>query len=225
MVSLARFFTLISIAFWGLLLFPAGLFGQSDKGPVFLDRNLTGGRIGVWTNMGEEDVSPDADYSLEFSEGSIYAEFFYGWRINRALCLEIQLGLYSRGEVEYFRNSSKFIGSVNIYPIFLATKLYPLYAFEKIPVHLYIQPGFGIVIGSQSVVDYDVYYDYALVEQQTRAKLTYMLSTGLDWPVADQISLLFNYKYVPVKFGKPLAQLKDYSGWSVTFGVGYIFGS
>jgi len=225
LVSLTRFFALIFVVFWGILLFPHGLFSQTNKEPVFLDRNLTGGKIGVWTNLGDEDVLPDSDYSLEFSKGSIYAEVFYDWRINRTVCLEIQLGLYSRGEVEYFRDSSKFIGSVNIYPIFLTTKLYPLYAFEKMPVHLYIQPGFGIVIGNQSVVDYDVYYDYALVEQQTRAKFTYMLSTGLDWPVADQISLLLNYKYVPVKFGKSLAQLRDYSGWSLTFGVGYIFGS
>ncbi len=220
-----RFFVLVSLLFLGTVLYPNLALCQSYDRPLFLDRNLAGGRIGVWTNLGDENVSADSDYSLAFSKSSICAEFFYAWRLNRALCLDFQLGLYSRGEVEYKRDSGKYIGSINIFPLFVAAKFYPLYTFESMPVHLYFQPGVGFVIGSQSIVDYDVYYSYGKVQQETRVSITYMLGAGLDWPVADQISLLLNYKYVPIKFGSALAQLKDYSGWSLTFGVGYIFGS
>ena len=37
-----------------------------------------------------------------------------------------------------------------------------------------------------------------------------------------QIGLNIDFKYSPARFGKPLAGLKDYSGWSLTVGVGYI---
>jgi len=207
----------------GIMFFPNPALGQSYHKPLFVDRNLAGARIGVWTNLGDENAP--SGYSLDFSRSSICAEFFYAWRLNRALCLDFQLGLYSRGEVEFKRDSGRYVGSVNIYPFFAGTKFYPLYTFESTPIHLYLQPGVGFVIGSQSIVDYGVYYDYDLVQQETRVSITYMLAAGLEWPVADQISLLLNYKYVPVKFGTALAQLKDYSGWSLTFGVGYILGS
>jgi opacity protein-like surface antigen len=225
LVSLKKFYILVILLLLGALIYPNLASCQSYDRPSFLDRNLAGGRIGVWTNVGDANVSADSDYSLEFAKSSICADFFYAWRLNRALCLDFQLGLYSRGEVEYKRDSGKYVGTVNIFPFFAAAKFYPLYKLESIPIHLYFQPGIGFVIGSQSVVDYNVYYGNNMVQQETRASITYMLAAGIDWPVADQISLLLNYKYVPVKFNSALAELKDYSGWSLTFGVGYIFGS
>jgi opacity protein-like surface antigen len=216
---------LIVILILGIVIIADSSQAQTYHGHRFLDRNLAGGRIGVWTNTGDEKASPDFQYSMDFSKSSICADFFYDLRLGRALCLDFQLGLYSRGDVEYKRDSGKYVGSVNIYPFFVATKFYPLYTFESMPIHLYLQPGVGFVIGSQNIVDYDLYYTYDLIQQETRVGLSYMLSAGLEWPVADQIALLLNYKYVPVKFGSPLAQLKDYSGWSVTFGIGYIFSS
>ena len=222
MVRMNGLFVPLILLFWGVLLIPSSGWGQTYYRPQFLDRDLAGGRIGVWTNTGDEVAADDFEYSMEFSKSSICADFFYDWRLSRAIAFEVQIGLYSRGDIEYKRDSGKYVGSVNIYPFFVATKFYPLYSFESMPVHLYLQPGVGFVIGSQSIVDYDLYYTYDLIQQETRAGFSYMLSAGLEWPVADQISLLLNYKYVPVKFSKPLAQLEDYSGWSLTFGVGYI---
>ncbi len=200
-------------------------FAGEKRGPVFLDQNFAGGRIGVWTNLGDEKEVGDTAYTLDFAKSSIYAEFFYAHRIARPLALEFQFGIYSRGEMEHIRNDTSdiFISTVNIYPVMITAKFYPLYKFERAPFHIFLQPGFGLVVGTQNIVDYDYYYNYGFDNSETRAKFSYMLGGGIDWPVADQIGLTFAGKYIPVTFGKALANAKDYSGWTLTFGIGYIF--
>nr|MBN2278586.1 hypothetical protein [candidate division Zixibacteria bacterium] len=192
----------------------------------FLDRHMAGGRIGVWTNTGDNGTQTE---EIDFSKSSVYAEFFYAHRLARPLAVEIMIGIYSRGDVEYRRDDelgvTTFTSSVNLYPIFVSAKFYPLYKIDNIPFHLYLQPGVGLVYGSQNVISYDEYYSsyYGFVYEESRAKFTYMLSGGIDLPLTSQLALTSNAKYVPVKFGKNLAQVKDYSGWSITLGVGYVF--
>jgi opacity protein-like surface antigen len=111
---------------------------------------------------------------------------------------------------------------VNIYPFFVTGKLYPLAQIANITVHPYFQFGGGIVHASRSGVDY--YYGVEFTED-SETKLTYTLGGGIDFPVADQICLLANYRYLPVDFSDPLAGLKDYSGWQVTVGLAYTFHS
>lgn len=105
----------------------------------------------------------------------------------------------------------------------ISTKYYPFYFAERFPLHLYLQPGFGLVYGKQDIINYIDYLDAGIVLEETQAKFTYMIGAGADWPVADQIALTFNLKYTPVDFKEKLAQIEDYSGWSLTVGVGYIF--
>jgi opacity protein-like surface antigen len=203
---------------------PLGLAAwETGGGDDFLNKHFAGGRIGVWSNTGDDEIPGDTAYSLDFSKSSLYAEFFYAHRISRPLSIEFFVGIYSRGDVEYFREENTLVSSASLFPFILSARLYPLYSVNNLPFHPYLQPGIGLVYGKQDIIDYDVYYDYGIIGENSRTKFTYSLSAGIDVPVADQIALTLNSRYTPVEFGKPLAQLKDYSGWAVTFGVGYIF--
>ena len=46
------------------------------------------------------------------------------------------------------------------------------------------------------------------------------LSADFDTDAISKINLDFNY--TPIKFGEALAGLREYSGWSLKFGIGYI---
>ena len=212
------------LACW-LIILPAVSLGLELEKETFSSKNFAGVRIGAWTNAGDEAIPEESEFSSEFSNSSVFAEFFYSHRIATPLAVEISLGIYSRGDVEYYSTSDVFVGAVNIYPIFVSAKLYPLYSFKNLPFYLYAQPGFGLVYASQSIIDYDdyYYYYYGYTAADSETKFTYSLGAGVEIPVATQIGLAMNFRYIPVKFGDPLAEIEDYSGWTLTVGAGYIF--
>ena len=192
----------------------------------FEDKNFAGARLGAWTNLGDKNTPSASEFDMEFDNSSVYGEFFYAFRIAPPLAGEITLGLYSRGDVQYSSTTSTYVGAVNLYPMFLSAKIYPFYKLDRLPFYLYFQPGFGFVYGSQDVIDYNDYYYYeyyGYAPSDTETKFTYILGGGVDWPIASNIGLTSSYKYMPVKFGEALAGVKDYSGWTLTIGVGYIF--
>jgi len=217
------FYGTIAFLICGLILIPNLSSALELEKRGFANKNFAGARVGAWTNSGDEELPSGTEYSLEFDNSSIYGEFFYSYRLAPMLAFEVSLGIYSRGDVQYSRDTDVFVGAVNLYPMFVTAKLYPFFKFETLPFYIYAQPGAGLVYASQSVIDYDDYYYYGYTGQESETKFTYSLGGGVDWPIAEQVGLTMNYKYIPVKFGEPLAEVKDYSGWTLTFGVGYIF--
>ena len=209
----------------GALFLSGNIHSQDAAEPGFQNKNFAGARVGFWSNTGDKKTIPSSDFSMEFSNSSIYGEFFYAHRISPLLALELTIGIYSRGDIRYLRSADTYIGAVNIYPIFVAAKVYPLKSLDGLPFLFYLQPGVGFVYGNQNVINYDIYYDYGYDVSDSRLKFTYSLGAGIDIPVASQIALTSNFRYVPVKFGKPLAEVQDYSGWTLTIGAGYIFQS
>lgn len=215
-----------SIAFclliFGTALLPADLYGIEIQRQGFAYKNFAGGRFGAWTGIGETKAHYTTGDSLTFSRSSLYAEFFYAHRIKPSLALEFSMGIFSRGDFKYYTTDNVLLGSVNIYPILLSAKLYPLASIQNLRFFPYLQAGGGIIYGKQNATD----YNYGIVfTNDSETKLTYILGGGIDWPVADQIGLCANYKYIPAKFGKMLSGVRDYSGWQISFGVGYIFAS
>lgn len=209
----------------GILILPLASSGLQLEKKGFPQKNFAGARIGAWTNSGDEAAPTDSPFSMEFDNSSVYGEFFYAIRVAPPLAVEISLGLYSRGDIQYSSSTATYVGAVNLYPMFLSTKLYPFFKLESLPIYIYAQPGLGFVYGSQSVIDYNDYYYtyYGYTAENTETKFTYMLGGGIDWPIGTNIGLTMSYKYMPVKFGQPLAEIKDYSGWTLTVGAGYIF--
>jgi opacity protein-like surface antigen len=196
----------------------------------FHGKHFAGGRVGIYSNTSGEIPGEDPSFFLDFSSNSIYAEFFYAYRLARPLAAEFSIGIFSRGEAQYIRliDTVNNIGTdavnnpVLLYPIWLSLKIYPLYKFD-LPVHLFLQPGAGLIFGRHDIVDYYSYTAYA-IDTESRAKITYLLAAGFDIQVTRQIGLTAGFKYLPADFGKPLARVEDYTGWTLAFGIGYLFG-
>jgi opacity protein-like surface antigen len=194
-----------------------------DSNPTgFENNNFAGGRFGAWVMTSNEDF---LDSLTDFTSSALYAEFFYAHRIAPFLSIEVSVGIFSQGDMAYDTDAGTTIGAAKIYPFFISGKMYPLNNLGNSSLYPYLRLGGGIVHGTR---DYNtIYYNdpanYYLEESET--KITYLLGAGIDWPIADQIGLNIDFKYAPVKFSNALAGLKDYSGWNLTFGVGYIFKS
>jgi len=181
----------------------------------FLNKHFAGVRIGAYTSISDEEPS-GAFTNLEFTKSSAYAELFYAHRLIEPIAAEFSFGFYSRGDVEY--EGSIETSPVKLYPIWLSAKIYPFYKFQ-LPLHLYVQPGVGMLYGVHQIYD----NSRLLFEQDNKLKFTYMIGGGVDFPLGRSVGLTASFKYVPAKFNKSLAEVKDYSGWTLAIGAGYIF--
>ncbi len=210
-----------------IILFSSAVFAVDvnavDSKPIgFGNNNFAGGRFGAWVMTTDEDF---LDSLTDFSSSALYAEFFYAHRIAPFLSTEVSIGIFSQGDMAYDTDAGVTIGAAKIYPFFISGKIYPVNNLGNSSLYPYLRLGGGIVHGTR---DYNtIYYgdpaNYYLEESET--KITYLLGAGIDWPIADQIGLNIDFKYAPVKFRNALAGLKEYSGWNLAFGVGYIFKS
>lgn len=214
----------LSIIFLLILSFAlsSDLYAVEKNRTGFGNSHFLGGRFGAWVMTTDEDF---IDSLTDFSSSALYAEFFYAHRIAPFLSGEFSIGIFSQGDLEYDTEAGITKGAAKLYPFFLSAKLYPLSKYKNISLWPYLRIGGGIVHGTRDFTS--IYYDntsnYYLEESQT--KITYTWGFGIDWPIADQIGLNIDFKNNPVKFGKQLAGLKEYSGWSLTFGIGYIMRS
>lgn len=196
----------------------------------FYKKHFAGGRIGAYSNTSGELPQQDAGFLHDFSSSSIYAEFFYAYRLARPLAAELSIGIFSRGDASYISladTAGNFVSDaisnpVIMYPIWFSLKIYPLYKFDM-PVHLFIQPGVGLIFGRHDIIDYITYSTYA-VATESRAKFAYLLAAGVDYPISQRLALTAGFKYLPADFGKPLARVEDYTGWTLAVGIGYLFG-
>ncbi|HHI02589.1 MAG TPA: hypothetical protein ENL22_03605 [candidate division Zixibacteria bacterium] len=188
----------------------------------FGNSHFLGGHFGAWVMTTDEDF---LDSLTDFSSSALYADFFYAHRVAPFLSVEFSIGIFSQGDLEYDTESGITTSAVKLYPFFLSAKLYPLSKYENFALWPYLRLGGGIVHGTRDFTS--IYYgdpaNYYVEESQT--KITYTWGFGIDWPIADQIGLSVDYRNTPIKFGKHLAGLKEYSGWSLTFGIGYILKS
>ncbi|MBN2226870.1 MAG: outer membrane beta-barrel protein [candidate division Zixibacteria bacterium] len=199
---------------------PMDAYAQEQDRHHFYSQHFAGGRFGVWVNAGDEYPISESQYNADKVSGSaVYGEFFYAHRLLPALAMEVSIGIYSRGEIKYYYETNTYEGNVNLYPVNLSAKIYPLAAMKRLSIHPYLQIGGGICHGKRDKIDYFNYIWY----EDSETKLTYTLGGGVDFPVAEQVGLTANVRYTPIDFGDALAEYKDYSAWQVTVGVGYIF--
>jgi opacity protein-like surface antigen len=210
----------IAIFIFGASFVPSALYGVELTPERAAAKGFAGGRFGVWTGTTNQNALDANGQPLEFAKSSLYAEFFYSQRVVPSLAVEFSIGIFSRGDFKYLASEDVMLGTVNLYPAFLSAKFFPLGSLTRTPLQPFFQAGGGLIYASQSAIDY--YYDVTFT-QESKTRLSYFLGGGLDWPVADQIGLCFNYKYMPLEFGSTMAGIKNYSGWEISFGMGYIF--
>ena len=208
----------------GFLLMATDLAALEKNPRSFGTAHYAGARVGAWVMTGTNDIEDYQGNPIDFAGSSLYAEFFYAHRLNPRMALEFSIGIFSQGDIEYLTTEETLLGTVNVYPFLISGKVYPLTGIRGTSWYPYLRLGGGVVYGNRDATSTYYYYDDYFLEE-SQLKITYMVGAGIDWPVADQIGLNLDFKYVPVKFGKALAGFRDYSGWELTFGIGYIFRS
>lgn len=221
MTNRTHFSSIILLLIFSLVL-SANLYAVEKSPSGFGNSHFLGGRFGAWVMTTNEDF---VDSLSNFSSSALYAEFFYSHRISPFLSGEFSIGIFSQGDLEYDNDAGIIAGAAKMYPFLLSAKLYPFAKYMNSSLWPYLRIGGGIVYGTR---DFTSNYSGDPINsyiEESGTKITYTWGFGIDWPIADQIGLNIDFKNTPVKFGKPLAGLKEYSGWSLTFGVGYIMRS
>lgn len=219
MTKIFQTLSLIMVLFL-VFVIPSNVFAVEKSLTGFGNSHFFGGRFGAWTMTTSEDF---IDNLTDFSSGALYAEIFYNNRFAPFLSGEFSFGLFSQGDLEYNTATEVTTGATKLYPVFISAKLYPLSKYENISLWPYVRIGGGLVYGTRDFTSNYLGDPINYSVEESEAKITYTWGFGIDWPIADQIGLNIDFKTTPVKFkDDSLAGLNDYSGWSLTVGVGYI---
>lgn len=202
-----------------------------ENSKSLVKKSQAGLRLGVWANSGTLppktvfDINdPNVGFTTDIKSGSFYFEGFYAYNFYSALVSEISFGISNRGDVTFFDGVNTDIGTLNIYPILLHLKLYPL-----ISTGSKFQPYAGIGGGfyyAHRTVQFVVggYYSYYEFEGESETDLSYAISGGFDWLLSSRFAVEANAKYMPIKMGDPFLTVKDYSATTITVGIKYLTG-
>jgi outer membrane protein W len=226
---------LLAVAFL-LVLVPLSASAQfpKDKQPTahdaFIERHQAGVRIGGWSNLGgtpadSVGVAQAAYYLTDFNEANFYLEGYFGFRFNRFLVGEFSVGIVSRGDVtlrDEFIGESR-IGTLLVYPILAKFKLYPVGMVAN-RFHPYVMAGGGLYYGRHDVQIVSTQSAFfTAFDEDSETTFNYVVGGGFDWPLASVVGLDLNVQYMPIEFSNDLIDVRDYSSFTVTVGVKYLF--
>lgn len=181
--------------------------------------SYVGLRLGAWIDQGGQFSDPNV--TADFNDVSFFTELFYDHRLMPWMFLEVSMAIASRGDVVFTAFGSRYIGTINLYPMMVQTKLAPLgasYGFQP-----YLLGGGGLIVGKENtdiVQSYGAYLDPYYAEESKTA-FGYVVGAGVDIALSRQLGLTFSGKYNSIKFGSTLAGISDYSGTSVAVGLMY----
>jgi hypothetical protein len=210
------------------LLTAASVRAAEEAGPedTFRYKHQLGVRLGTWINQG--DSPPEADtagiFKTGISDANFYFEGFYAHRLHPLLMGEFSLGIVNRGTVTFRVSDRENIGNLLLYSILLNVKFYPFGGLDW-RVQPYLTGGGGLYYGRRSVQfsSSDAIYYYPGLDEQSATDWNYSVGGGFDYPIADQVGLEFNAKYMPIKFGNPLMTVDDYGALAFSVGVKYLY--
>lgn len=216
-----------------LIILTANLsFAQRGRSISLIDNfnqsHQSGARLGAWVDKSSGDPqSPTGTqtsfYKRDFSSGSFYLEGYFAYRVNPQLMVEISGGVVSRGDVNFrdtLLNVSEF-GTLQIYPILLKLKLYPLASLTG-RFQPYVSVGGGLYYGRQSIQLTNNPFFTSFRQPESATDFNYVIGGGFDIPVASVVALDFSAQYMPVQFDDGLVDLRDYRALTVTIGAKYL---
>lgn len=195
----------------------------------FAGQHQLGVRIGAWVNVGDtppERVQDNNEtLTTDIGDASVFLEGEYTHRLNRLLGLGFSVGVVNRGDVVYTDAfGDNFYGSLVIYPILVKVKVYPL-AAALTRLQPYVGLGGGLYYGRHDIQLTTSPFYFSELDEQSKTKLSYTVTAGVDYPLAGVIGLELSTAYFPAKFSSELVENKDYSGVSVMLGVKYLMSS
>ncbi len=193
---------------------------------LFHHQHQTGARLGMWANSGESPVAgdPNGTFETNFHDASFYIEGFLALRLSRPLMLELSAGVVNRGSVTFIQDGATNHGNVQVNPILVQMKFYPLFTTSS-RLQPYLLAGGGLYYGRRSVqftTSSNIYYD---IREQTGTDINYTLGAGCDWPLGSTVGLEAAVKYMPIQFSKGLQTITNYEAVAFTVGVKYLYTS
>lgn len=197
----------------------------------FSEAHQAGVRIGGWGNLGDDPadtviLSDELNSITDIGSASFYMEGFMGWRVSRMVMIEASLGIVSRGDISgvEVNTSEEVFGSLIVYPILLKAKLYPL-GGSNIRLHPYFLAGGGIYYTNYDIQFTTAFASPLLYDSPSKTSIDYVLGAGFDYPLASVIGLDFNVQYMPIDYSSELFGLSDFSSFTATLGIKYLFNS
>lgn len=223
------FFVILSIL---ILLSSLAIAQDEEQAPSprdnFNHKHQVGVRLGVWSNLGddppESGENGDFSFATDIGSASFYAEVFFGYRLSSMIVGELSLGVVNRGTVALADSYGQDIGNLQIYPMLVHLKFYPLAAFSP-KFTPYVSIGGGLYYGRRSVQFSTASYYYPYFEEESDSKIGYAIGGGFDWPLNNIIALEANARYMPFEFSDGLVGVTDYSAFTVAVGVKYTYSS
>ncbi len=193
-------------------------FGTNATAGPFGGKDMMGGRVGVWVNTGDDGTAISiTGLDQKVSSANLYGELHYSHALSNFFRADVGLGVSNRSDITATGNS--FTGQINIYPIQVALRVYPLGGFGLGKLYPYILGGAGLYIGSQTGSSFRSFTSAS----KTATDLNYVIGAGIDIPVAETIAISTAAKFYKIDFGSgKFLGLQDYSGYSITAGVSYI---
>jgi hypothetical protein len=189
-----------------------------------------GVRLGLFSNTNNDLAADDGGIEVFVNARNVYAEGFGAYYLARPLALVANLGSYSKGDIRFvgvdaaLGRTRTFFGSAVIYPIQLGLRLDPFGSQLPGGLSPYFEGGGALIVGRESVNQ--LYYDTfsgsfvdGTIESET--DWNWWAGGGLGLPLSEKIRLDFMVKYVATVFDGDIAGLSEFSGWQVTFGIGY----
>lgn len=200
---------------------------------IYQRSHQAGLRLGVWSNQGEtppplvEDEENFIYYRTDFSEASFYLEAYFSLRWHKLIQTEVSFGVVSRGDVTYVDEllDEARHGTLVIYPILGKLKLYsPVPLFGSF--HPYVMAGGGFFYGRHDVqIVSTSTYLYSVFDDDSESGFSWVAGGGFDWPLADVIGLDCTFQYMPIDFSSDLIGIHDYSAFTISVGVKYLWQS
>ncbi|MEK7775184.1 MAG: hypothetical protein AAB305_04800 [Candidatus Zixiibacteriota bacterium] len=182
-------------------------------------------RIGGWANLGDNPpaIGLSGNFESKINSGSAYGEAFLAWKLFHSGFAELDLGAVNRGSVTLVENGQQNIGYLQVTPLLLQCRYYPVMG-QSAKIFPFLTAGGGVYFGRRSVQfttdSYASTYDGFNDESQT--EFNYVLGGGIDFRLSRSIALELQSKYMPIHF-KQLALVENYTALTITIGVKYLY--
>ena len=189
-----------------------------------------GFRVGAFANTTDELAKPTNVIRLKTNQTLFYIEAYVNYYLTDFAALAVNFGSYSKGEIRFdvYYNGvydGSFVGQAAIYPVQLGLKLSPFKKQLPLAAQPYVEGGGALIVGRESATlgTYNsIFAQYTDGTLSSETNLNWWLGGGVEIPLATTLQLDFMVKYINTHFSGDIVGIKNYSGWQITAGIGYL---